>query len=149
MWDEISFREPGEDLSGKAKQIKEDIDSILKRRLIAQAHQMRAKVEVSCAEFDGIDAIKDALFNGTKASVDECEVKVKLIAHSIFMLSCQCRDEQIGFITLRNAIALVEETIVSKRGKFKLRTRPELVGQQQYPGQCHRFDRGDHCFEEG
>jgi translation initiation factor 2 subunit 1 len=128
IWDEIDFSQPGEDISDKAEKLKEDIEAGLRRRLIAQALRMRAKVDVSCSEFDGIDAIKEALLKGTEASVEECEVKVKLIAHPIFMLTCQCRDKQLGFSTLDKAIAVIEESIVSKKGEFKLRTKPELVG---------------------
>merc|ERR1712226_1715773 len=123
-----NFSAPGEDLSDKETKLKEDIEISLKRRLIAQALRMRAKVDVSCSEFAGIDAIKEALLKGTQASVEECEVKVKLIAHPIFMLNCQCRDKQLGFSTLENAIKMIEDSITSAKGEFKLRTKPELVG---------------------
>merc|ERR1712007_325045 len=128
VWDDISFSAPGQDISDKEKKLKDDIEISLKRRLIAQALRMRAKVDVSCSEFEGIDAIKESLLKGTQASVEECEVKVKLIAHPIFMLTCQCRDKQLGFSTLEKAIKLIEESIGKAKGEFTLRTKPELVG---------------------
>jgi len=129
IWDVVRFGEPGEDLSDKAEKLKEDIEVSLKRRLITQALRLRAKVDVSCSDFQGIDAIKEALLEGAQAaSAEECEVKVKLIAHPIFMLNCQCRDKQLGINTLNEAIAMIEKCIISKKGEFKCRTKPELVG---------------------
>merc|ERR1712232_1395044 len=88
IWDEINFKEPGMDLSHIETKLKEDIEVGLKRRLIQQMLRMRAKVDVSCSAFEGINAIKEALTKGLDASVEECEVKIKLIAHPTFMLSC-------------------------------------------------------------
>jgi translation initiation factor 2 subunit 1 len=128
IWEFITFNEPGEDLSDKAEKLKADIEISLRRRLIAQPLRMRAKVDVSCSEFEGIDAIKGALVKGMEASIEECEVKVKLIAHPIFMLNCTCRDKALGFSTLDKAIELIESSIKSQKGEFQLRTKPELVG---------------------
>jgi len=129
VWDEIRFNEPGEDLSDNAEKLKDDIEVSLKRRLIAQALWLRAKVDVSCSGFDGIDAIKEALLAGAQAaSREECEVKVKLIAHPTFMLNCQCRDKQLGMNILDKAMTEIENIIKAKHGEFTCRTKPELVG---------------------
>lgn len=131
MWDELDFSQPGTDLSGKEEALKADIEIYLRRRLVAQALRMRAKVDVSCSAFEGIDAIKDALSKGFEASTEECEVKIKLIAHPMFMLTCQCTEKIIGENTLKKAIELIEETIKAKGGEFALRMAPELVGQEE------------------
>jgi len=111
MWKDVDFTQPGEDLSDKMDKLKEDIETDLRRRLVTQALRMRAKVEVSCSEFEGIDAIKAALLKGLEASTEECEVKVKLIAHPLFMLNCTCKEKKLGFETLEKAIKLIEESI--------------------------------------
>eukprot|EP00928_Gymnodinium_smaydae_P050543 TRINITY_DN340_c0_g2_i2.p1 TRINITY_DN340_c0_g2~~TRINITY_DN340_c0_g2_i2.p1 ORF type:complete len:335 (+),score=137.72 TRINITY_DN340_c0_g2_i2:83-1087(+) len=128
VWKEIDFSQPGTDLTHLQEQLKADIEVSLRRRLIAQALRMRAKVDVSCSEFEGIDAIKEALLAGLEASVEDCEVKVKLIAHPQFMLTCTCREKQLGLSTLEKACELIKASIEKSKGEFVLRLQPELVG---------------------
>jgi len=130
MWKQIDFSQPGEDLSGKAEALKADIEIYLRRRLVQQALRLRAKVDVSCSAFEGIDAIKEALNKGFEASIEDCEVKIKLIAHPMFMLTCVCTEKAIGENTLKKAIELIEKSIKAKGGEFELRMAPELVGQE-------------------
>ena len=61
IWDEVDFTQPGDDLSHLADKLKEEIETNLKRRLIQATIRLRAKVEVSCSAYEGIDAVK-ALF---------------------------------------------------------------------------------------
>jgi len=129
MWDEIDFSQPGMDLSAKAEDLKKDLETSLRRRLITQALRMRAKVEVSCSAFEGIDAIKAAMMKGLQASVEDCEIKAKLIAHPLFMLTCTCRDKQLGLSTLDEAMRLIQESIEAAKGEFNIKTRPELIGE--------------------
>jgi len=131
MWKEIDFTQPGEDLTDKMVAIKADIEVSLRRRLITQPLRIRAKIEVSCSAFEGIDAIKASLLKGFKASSEECEVKIQLIAHPLFMLTCTCRDKPLAFKTLDESMDLIKECIESKGGEFTIKTKPELVGDQE------------------
>lgn len=131
MWKEIDFSEPGVDLTDKMDAIKADIEISLRRRLITQALRIRAKIDVSCSLFEGIDAIKESLLKGFEASSEECEVKIQLIAHPMFMLTCTCRDKPLAFSTLEKAMDLIKEAIVSKGGEFGIKAKPELVGDQE------------------
>merc|ERR1712194_344887 len=84
IWEDVDFSKPGLDLSQKAEKIKEDIETHMKRRLITSLMRLQAKCEVLCSEYAGIDAIKDALQEGFKASEPDCEVNIKLVAHPLF-----------------------------------------------------------------
>lgn len=130
MWEEIDFSQPGEDLSDKAEKIKADIELDLRRRLIAQALRMRAKIDVSCSAFEGIDAIKEALLKAHEAAGEEIDLKVQLIAHPTFMLTCTCLEKTTAFNTLEKAMELVKTHIISKGGEFAIRVAPELVGEE-------------------
>jgi len=134
IWDQLDFSQPGKDLSDKAEQLKSDIEISLRRRLITHALRMRAKVEVSCNEFEGIDAIKAALLQGLEASNTDCEVKIKLISHPLFMLTCTCREKALGMSTLDEAMEKIKKSIESAGGFFAVRSRPELVGQDEAEG---------------
>jgi translation initiation factor 2 subunit 1 len=131
LWDEIDFSQPGMDLSHLADKIKEDIEVNLKRRLIQASIRLRAKVEVSCSEYEGIDAVKDALLEGLKASKEECEVKINLVAHPLFVLTCVCREKALGISVLDNAVELIQAAIEKKGGEFSLKSKPEIMGADE------------------
>jgi len=131
LWDTLDFSEPGLDLSDKKDKIKEDMDLCMKRRLIQSMLRMRAKVDVTCSKFEGIVAIKEALMAGFGASKEECEVKIKLIGHPTFMLSCTTRDKMLANTILDDAMTRIEQVIVEKGGEFAIKSRPELIGQDE------------------
>lgn len=147
VWEEIDFSQPGMDLTDKADKLKEDIETNLKRRLIQATIRLRAKVDVSCSAYEGIDAVKAALQEGFKASKEECEVKINLVAHPQFVLTCVCRDKQTGLATLDDAIERIKVSIESQKGEFELRSKPEVMGQEEK--QEESSDEGDSEDEEG
>merc|ERR1712032_240822 len=128
IWKEIDFSSPGEDLSEIADKLKEDIEMNLKRRLVQQQMRLRAKIECSCSEYEGIDAIRGALTKGLEASKEDCELKINLIAHPVFVVTCTTRDKQLGMTTMEESFELIKACIESKGGAFSIRERPTLIG---------------------
>jgi len=131
MWTALDFSQPGMDLTAQADKIKDDIEINLRRKLIQQWLRLRAKAEVSCSEYDGIDAIREALLKGLEASKEDCEVKINLVAHPLFVFTCTCRDKTLGMATLDEALTTTQKGIESKGGVFTIRSKPELVGQDE------------------
>lgn len=131
VWDEIDFSRPGRDLSSIAEKLKADIELHLRRRLLQSILRLRTKVEVSCSEYEGVDAVKAALSQGLSASRDGCELKVRLIACPLFSISCTVRDKEFGMTVLQEAIDLIKECILAKGGCFFLRAGPQLVGEDE------------------
>mmetsp|Transcript_24160 Transcript_24160/g.43734 ORF Transcript_24160/g.43734 Transcript_24160/m.43734 type:complete len:330 (+) Transcript_24160:57-1046(+) len=146
LWKEIDFSQPGQDLSSLSDKIKEDIELNLKRRLIQQTVRLRAKVEVSCSEYEGIDAVKEALLEGMKASKEECEVKINLVAHPMFILTCTCKEKALGLATLDSAMELIEKAIGERKGEFAIKAKPEIMGDEK--DQDVSSDEGDEDEEE-
>jgi len=128
LWEEIDFSKPGMDLSHLADKIKEEIEMNLRRRLIQQTIRLRAKVDVSCSEYEGIDAIKEALLEGMKASKEDCEVKINLVAHPLFVLTCTCKEKSVGMAALDNAMELIQAKIEASKGEFAIKAKPEMMG---------------------
>jgi translation initiation factor 2 subunit 1 len=124
LWDEIDWTQPGEDLTAKAEKIKADIETNLQRRLMQSMVRLQAKVDVSCSDYEGIEAVRAALMEGFKASTPECEVSIKLIAHPVFALSCMCRDKVLGIATLDEAMEHIRKAIESRGGEFAIRSKP-------------------------
>jgi len=126
IWNDIDFSQPGVDLSAKAEELKEDIELHMKRRLIASTLRLMAKCEVACQEYEGIDAIKEALQEGFKASKEDCEVNIKLIAHPVFALTTMCRDKEVGVGVLNEAMNFVKEAIEARKGIFNIISVPQI-----------------------
>jgi translation initiation factor 2 subunit 1 len=126
VWDDVDFASPGRDLSSLADAIKADIEVHMKRRMAVSAVRLMTKCEVSCHEYEGIDAIKEALLEGRKASKEGFEVDIKLIAHPVFALTCTCLDKEQGVIALDKALDLVKTSIESKKGAFAIISRPQI-----------------------
>lgn len=153
LWEEIDFSQPGDDLTHLADKIKEDIETNLKRRLIQQTVRLRAKVDCSCNEYEGIDAVRDALFEGMKASKEECEVKINLVAHPNFVLTCVCKEKALGLSALDEACDRIKACIEEKGGEYALRSKPEIMGQDEKPEEVSSEegseDEGEGSDQEG
>lgn len=100
----------------------------VRRRLTPQQCKLRARIEVQCFEFAGVEAVKRALHAGLTVSTEELEVKIKLVAPPQYVLLAQCMDREAGTAKLEESIALVKESIESEGGQFTLKAKPEVVG---------------------
>jgi translation initiation factor 2 subunit 1 len=131
VWEHVSFTEPGEDLSSKEAEIKEVLEEDLKQKLLTQMLRIQAKIDVSCTEYEGINAIKEALLKGAEASKDGVNVSIKLISHPTFVLSLMCREKPFGRDLLEDAMQRIEKAIKDAGGEYKLVQPPTVVGGDQ------------------
>merc|ERR1712048_281323 len=90
-----------------------------------------AKCEVSCYEYEGIDAITAALDEGLKASKEGLEVNIRLIAHPAFALTCTCLDKEEGVNVLNAALDLIKASIESKKGSFSVISQPQTLQKDE------------------
>merc|ERR1711920_901225 len=146
VWEEVDFTQPGQDISAKKDDIIKEIETHMKRRLITSVMRLQAKCEVSCNEYDGIDAIKAALTEGLKASKPECEVSIKLIAHPMFALTCLCREKELGVKILTEAMELIEANIKQAGGEFTMVSKPDIQ-QKEDPKDASKDDDSDSSSE--
>ena len=56
----------------------------IQRKLQSQAVKIRADIEVSCFEYEGIDAVKSALRGGIEMSTSEIPIRINLIAPPLY-----------------------------------------------------------------
>jgi len=131
IWEDVDFTKPGKDVSHLADKIKEEIEMHMKRRLVVSTVRLMAKCEVSCHEYAGIDAIKEALQEGLKASEDGLEVEIKLIAHPVFALTCMCMEKERGVKMLSTALDLIKVSIESKKGAFAIISQPQIHKKEE------------------
>mmetsp|Transcript_13218 Transcript_13218/g.28698 ORF Transcript_13218/g.28698 Transcript_13218/m.28698 type:complete len:338 (+) Transcript_13218:260-1273(+) len=109
----------------------DELKAYIRRRLAPQPIKVRADIEVSCFTYEGIDAIREALFAGMALGTDASPIKVKLIAPPIYVLSTTTLDKEAGIALLNKAIATIEETIQSKGGKMDVKMAAKAVSVKE------------------
>jgi len=103
----------------------------IKRRLAPTAVKMRADVEVTCFSYEGIDAIKAALFAGEEAGTDsETTVQIRLIAPPLYVISTASMNKQAGIDALNRAIAKIQEEITARKGRMVVKQEPHAVSEK-------------------
>jgi translation initiation factor 2 subunit 1 len=111
--------------------LKDEIKAYIRRRLAPQPVKIRSDVEVSCFSYEGIDAIREALFAGIALSTESTQIKIKLIAPPIYVLSCMTLDKDTGIALLEKAITVIREKISEKGGKIEVKMPPKAVSVRE------------------
>lgn len=111
--------------------LKEELKTYIRRRLAPQPIKIRSNIEVSCYTYEGIDAIREALFAGMALSTENTHIKIKLIAPPIYVLSTQTLEKEAGILLLTKAIEVIRETIIKKGGKMDVKMEPRAVSVKE------------------
>mmetsp|Transcript_13800 Transcript_13800/g.28089 ORF Transcript_13800/g.28089 Transcript_13800/m.28089 type:complete len:340 (+) Transcript_13800:137-1156(+) len=109
----------------------EELKLYIRRRLAPQPIKIRADVEVSCFTYDGIDAIREALFAGIAIGTDNSPIKIRLIAPPIYVLSTMTLEKESGIALLQKAIDVILEKISAKGGKMDVKMAPKAVSLKE------------------
>lgn len=103
----------------------------IRRRLAPQPIKIRADVEVSCFTYEGIDAIRDALFAGIAIGGEPSSIKIRLIAPPIYVLSTMTLEKDAGIALLQRAIDVIQTKIGEKGGKMDVKMAPKAVSLKE------------------
>lgn len=109
----------------------DELKLYIRRRLAPQPIKIRADVEVSCFTYDGIDAIREALFAGIAVGTDNSPIKIRLIAPPIYVLSTMTLEKESGIALLQKAIDVILEKISAKGGKMDVKMAPKAVSLKE------------------
>lgn len=104
--------------------------SEIRRRLTPQPTKFRSDIEVTCFAYEGIDAVKAALTAGEECSTQEAQVKIKLIAPPLYVVTMQCTDKTLGLETMEKAVEKIEEVIKEKGGAFNVKMKVSFRGER-------------------
>lgn len=118
VWDGIE--PPTQDILNELKMY-------ISRRLTPQPTKIRADVEVSCFSYEGIDAIKEALRAGEEVSNEQMQVRVKLVAAPLYVVSTQALIKQQGIDLLQEALDVIEKKITAHGGTATVTMAPKAV----------------------
>ncbi|PWY92105.1 putative eukaryotic translation initiation factor 2 alpha subunit [Aspergillus heteromorphus CBS 117.55] len=118
VWNEVEF--PGES-------VKKELTHYISKRLTPHPTKVRADIEVTCFGYEGIDAVKDALRVAEINNTAESQIKVKLVAPPLYVLTSQCLDKAIGIQMLEEAIQRIEVKIKESGGGCIVKMAPKAV----------------------
>lgn len=112
--------------------VREILMSQIKRRLSPQAVKVRADFEVTCFAYEGIDAIKAALFAGAEAgSTEETKVHIRLIAPPVYVMMTSSMDKNEGLTALQRALDTIKEEITARKGRMVVKQEPHAVSEKE------------------
>lgn len=100
------------------------------RRLTPQPIKLRADIEVTCYQYEGIDAVKAALKAGEVAGTVECPIKIKLVAPPLYVVTTASLQKKTGIEALSNSLDVVKDEILKRKGKFVLKVEPRTVSEK-------------------
>lgn len=138
--DEKGIADPFDDID-VPDDLKEEIKTYILRRLAPQPVKIRSDIEVSCFTYEGIDAIKEALFAGMAEGSENSSIKIKLIAPPIYVLSTTTLEKDVGIALLQKAIDTIREKITAKGGKMDVKMAPKAVSIKEETELQQMMDR--------
>ncbi|KAI1660071.1 translation initiation factor 2, alpha subunit [Daldinia decipiens] len=118
VWSDITFT---------SEPVAEELKSYIGKRLTPQPTKVRADIEVTCFEYDGIDAVKAALRTAEARNTEENQVKVRLVSPPLYVLTSTCLDKNVGISRLEEAIVDIRSSITSAGGQLVVKMEPKAV----------------------
>jgi len=119
------------DECGLEEQTKKVVIDNIKRRMTPQAVKIRADIDVACYQYEGIDAVKNALRAGLNYSQDEFPIKINLIAPPLYVVTTQTLERPEGLEKLQGALDIIKETIEKSGGIFAIKVAPKVVSDTE------------------
>ncbi|CAA3011378.1 eukaryotic translation initiation factor 2 subunit alpha homolog [Olea europaea subsp. europaea] len=111
--------------------VKDTLVKIIRKRITSQVLKIRADIDMTCFEFDGVLHIKEAMRKAEAAGTDECPVKIRLIGAPKYVLYAQTVDKAKGIEIVSNAIVACTKEIERHKGKLVVRETPREVREQE------------------
>lgn len=111
-------------------EVKEALLKNIKRRMTPQPVKIRADVELTCFQYDGIEHIKASMRAAEAQSTEECVVKMKLVAPPLYVLTTQTLDKSKGVEIVASACEACQKSIEGSRGKLVVKEAARAVSER-------------------
>jgi translation initiation factor 2 subunit 1 len=102
----------------------------IQRRLTPQAVKIRADIELTCFEYEGIDAIKAALQAGVAVADAELEVSVKLVAPPLYVVTASAMEKDEGIANIKQICDAIHKAITEKGGNMTIKHEARAVTER-------------------
>ncbi|KAL6925641.1 eukaryotic translation initiation factor 2 subunit alpha [Hanseniaspora valbyensis] len=124
-------------------EILKDVKKQVQRRMTPTILRFRSDIEVSCFNYEGIDAIKETLMRveeelSTEATNNEdndekepISIKIKLVAAPLYVISTQCYNKNLGVQKLEEAINKITQYITKYDGVCNVVMAPKAISANE------------------
>jgi len=99
----------------------------ISQRLTPQPVKIRSDVEVTCFAYDGIDGVVNTLKAAEAESTAEIEIKVKIVAAPLYVITTQSTNKVLGIQVMNTAIEKMKEKIKQHGGNIVVKMMPRAV----------------------
>jgi len=113
-----------------SEELKVSVVKNINRRLTPQPVKVRADVEITCFQYEGIDAIKKALIKGEATSTPNTPIKIKLVAPPLYVVVTTAIQKEAGIKALNVAIEAIKKEIESFKGDLHVKVEPRTVHER-------------------
>jgi len=111
-------------------EVREALLRNIQRRMTPQPLKIRADIELTCFQYDGVLHIKEAMRAGERGGTPDCPVKVKLVAPPLYVLTTQTLEKDLGIQTLHESVKLMAGSIEGAKGKLVVKEEPRAVSER-------------------
>jgi len=102
----------------------------IKRRMTPQPLKIRADVELTCFQYDGVEHLKAAIRAAEALSTEDCPIKVKLVAPPLYVVTTQTLDKARGVELLNAACEACARSVEGAKGKLVVRESARSVSER-------------------
>lgn len=102
----------------------------IRRRMTPQPLKIRADVELTCFNYDGVEVIRSAMRAAEAVSTETCEIKASLVASPLYVFTTQTADKKRGIEALASAIDAAAATISHANGTLNVKEHPRTVSER-------------------
>jgi translation initiation factor 2 subunit 1 len=121
----------GKDIPILTPDVKEGLLKNIRRRLTPQPIKIRADVEMTCFNYDGIEHIKTAMRAAQGCSNEECEIKMRLVAPPLYVLTTMTLNKSKGVELLSEAVEACQKSIESNKGQMRVKEAARAVSEKE------------------
>lgn len=99
-------------------------------RMRPQELRIRSDIDVTCFEYEGVEAVRAALLAGRALSTPEKHVSIKLLASPTFSLVTTTYNDKEGIALLNDVIAAITTEIKKRKGNVIVKLAPTVATKQ-------------------
>lgn len=111
------------------------LTSEIRKRLTPKPLKIRADIELTCFQYEGIDAIKRALKAAQVMSTNEYPIKIHLIAAPHYILTMLTPFKETGLLLLNHACEAIQKQITSEGGQLLIIREAHVVSNEEEDAQ--------------
>ena len=109
-------------------EIKNELMNTLKKSMPIK---IRADFKLTCFNFDGIEAIKEALLKGEKKSTENIQIKLSIIKAPLYRCILTTMNIEKGFEIMNQVLEVIKRSIEARNGNYLLKVNPSFFGEDE------------------